>query len=705
MNELSELGKAAVAYAEAGIAIIPLKPRGKEPYIKGGSTKATANVEQVRKHWMSHPDDNIAIVCGGVSDGLFAIDVDCHGEVDGWDTLAEFEAERPLPAAPTSITGSSGGHMLYRSGEAVRNGVGSDTGIDVRGEGGYIVAPPSIHPNGNAYRWETSPLDMDIPEADANVLALIDSIRQVDSDTVKLTMPAVIHEGEGRDNALYKLACSQRANNLPYETALVTVMDYNQRCCVPPMSERVVRQKVDSAYRHAPGHSEKVRMAEKAGDENKPKRGRPRKFDHAKVAERLVTERGACLVDGKTPAVRDSNGHYALGWGAFNSAIIEMAPGCTSANRREAKLYVQDTAPSKRQSRWNLIAFENGVLDVLTMDFREFCEDDMIANVIPHRWNPDAESEVVFHTIEKMAAGDPAVQMNLVEIIGICMVRSSKRFPFCPVLIGGGSNGKSTYMGMLKNLLGDENVSALQPKSLSNRFLVSHMVGKLANLGDDIANGYLDGDACSEIKKAVTGDMMFTDVKGGDGYYFEPYATMVFACNDFPRVADTSDGFMRRLFAVEFAATFSRDDDDYDMDINDKLATEEAMEYVCKIGVEGLHRVIENGGLTENRANERVKGDIAESSNSALQWFNDSGITIDDVRGHTRSEMYARYERWCRDNGYTRTALSAKSVGTAIAKRFRVSQTKPGHRGSGSDRKSVKEYETIAERQEREGRR
>lgn len=316
MNELSELGKAAVAYAEAGIAIIPLKPRGKEPYIKGGSTKATANVEQVRKHWLGHPDDNIAIVCGGVSDGLIAIDVDCHGEVDGWDTLAEFEADRPLPAAPTSITGSGGGHMLYRSAEAVRNGVGSDTGIDVRGEGGYIVAPPSIHPNGTAYRWETSPLDMDIPEADANVLALVESIRPVGSDTAKLTMPDVIHEGEGRDNALYKLACSQRANNLPYETALVTVMDYNQRCCVPPMSERVVRQKVDSAYRHAPGHSEKVRMAEKAGDENKPKRGRPRKFDHAKVAERLVTERGACLVDGKTPAVRDSNGHYALGVGS-----------------------------------------------------------------------------------------------------------------------------------------------------------------------------------------------------------------------------------------------------------------------------------------------------------------------------------------------------------------------------------------------------
>mgnify|MGYP002988034162 CR=1 FL=1 len=51
-NELSELGKAAVAYAEMGLALIPLKARGKEPCIKGGSTKATANVEQVRNHWM-----------------------------------------------------------------------------------------------------------------------------------------------------------------------------------------------------------------------------------------------------------------------------------------------------------------------------------------------------------------------------------------------------------------------------------------------------------------------------------------------------------------------------------------------------------------------------------------------------------------------------------------------------------------------------
>ncbi len=170
---------------------------------------------------------------------------------------------------------------------------------------------------------------------------------------------------------------------------------------------------------------------------------------------------------------------------------------------------------------------------------------------------------------------------------------------------------------------------------------------------------------------------------------------MVFACNDFPRVADTSDGFLRRLFAVEFAATFSRDDADYDMDIGDKLATEQAMEYACKIGVEGLRHVIASGGLTENRANERVKGDIAESSNSALQWVNDDGITADDIIGKTKEEAYALYERWCRDNGYSRTALSAKTVATLLARRFKLSRTKMAHRGEGMNRKTVREYERM----------
>lgn len=694
MTDLSALGKAAVKYAELGIAVIPLKPRGKEPYIRGGSTNATANVEQVREWWEKHPNDNIGIVCGDVSDGLVAIDIDVKEDIDGWDFVNEFEEECPLPECPTTKTGSGGAHLLARFSHEVRNHQGHTTGVDVRGTNGYIVAPPSIHPNGNLYEWEVAPWDVIPPEDNAAFDKLITALKEKDSsESEKLVMPDVIHEGQGRDTALYKLACSFRASNMPEATAEIALMDYNRRCCVPPMSERVVRQKLKSAYKHKPGLSDEAK-ARKADGAEKKQAGRPRKFDHAAIAQRLIEERGACMIDDMTPAVRDDSGRYVLGWSAFDAAIISMSPGCTSTNRKETKLYVQNTAPKKSQSPWNLMAFTNGVLDVNTMEFRDFNDDDLISNVIPHRWNPDAESEVVFNTLSKMAAGDVAVQMNLTEIIGICMARSSVRFPYCPVLIGTGSNGKSTFMRMLKQVLGSGNISALQPKELSARFMASHMVGKLANLGDDIANGFLDGVECAAIKRIATGDTMFTDVKGGEGYKFEPYATMVFACNDFPRVADTSEGFLRRLFAVEFSATFSRDDEDYDMDIGDKLSTEEALEYACKIGIEGLRHVMANGGLTENAANKRVKCDIAESSNSALQWVNDSGVTAEDIVGHTKEEMYHQYEDWCSKNGYGRTALSSKSVATFLAKRFNVARTKMDHRGNGVNRKTVRVYES-----------
>lgn len=670
MTELSELGKAAVAYAEMGLAVIPLKPRDKVPWIKGGSTKATANVEQVRGHWLRHPEHNIGIVCGDVSDGLVAIDIDRKGDVDGWDFVNEFEMESPLPEAPMVRTGSGGNHLLMRFPGKVINRQNAELGIDIRGHNGYVVAPPSIHPNGSAYEWVKAPWEVPIPVADEAARRFLDAVTPRQEDGDKLSMPEVIHEGEGRDNALYKLACSQRANNLPYETALVTVMDYNRRCCVPPMSERVVRQKVDSAYKHAPGHSEKVRMAEKAGDEDRPKRGRPRKFDHAKIAKRLIEERGACMLDGIKPAVRIDGKQYEMGWNSFDRAIIEMVPGCTLANRREVRSYVTAIAPWMSQSRWTLMAFANGVLDIETMELREWEDGDVICNVIPHAWNPDAKSDTLDTTFARIANGDVGVLANLSEILGMCMARTATRVPFMPVLIGSGANGKSTYMKLITNVLGEKNVKNLQPSDIGKRFMPGNLVGKLANLSDDIAGGYIDQDGCAALKKIVTGDSMFTDVKGGDGYDVKPYSTIVLACNNFPRVADTSEGFMRRLFAVGFNAKFTRDDPDYNPNIEDEMKSEEVLEAACVMGVGGLKNIMKENSLTPNRSNDMVKADIAESSNSALQWITGDGVGANDVIGKSLDEMYRMYTSWCERNGYARTAQTSHAVSKTVKEKF-----------------------------------
>lgn len=119
---------------------------------------------------------------------------------------------------------------------------------------------------------------------------------------------------------------------------------------------------------------------------------------------------------------------------------------------------------------------------------------------------------------------------------------------------GKASNGKSTYLNWLRSILGTENTSSLDIATLGQRFQAGRVVGKLANLGDDIPDGFLRGDELSMFKKLVTGDAIYTDVKNGDGYEFRPSASMVFSMNSVPRLSDTTDGIFRRLASSRSAS-------------------------------------------------------------------------------------------------------------------------------------------------------
>jgi hypothetical protein len=161
---------AALAYATHGWPVLPVAlavdgrcscgwpPRlcnpdrspGKHPLNRGGCRNASADPEQVRAWWRRWPAANVGVAAGARS-GLGVLDVD--GE-PGRLSLAAIEAEQgPLPGTVTAIT-SRGCHLLYRWAAGLGNGAGTyGRGLDHRGEGGYILAPPSVHPSGHVYRW------------------------------------------------------------------------------------------------------------------------------------------------------------------------------------------------------------------------------------------------------------------------------------------------------------------------------------------------------------------------------------------------------------------------------------------------------------------------------------------------------------------------------------------------------------------------
>jgi KaiC/GvpD/RAD55 family RecA-like ATPase len=148
------LGAAAVYYAALGWPVFPLVPREKIPLFSkknggNGVKDATTDAEQITAWWTAHPEANIGLATGAGSD-LYVVDID--GD-EGETALARYGA---LPTVPQSHTGK-GRHLLFTF-PGGRNTAGKlGPKIDTRGEGGYIVAPPSIHPNGHAYRWTVPP--------------------------------------------------------------------------------------------------------------------------------------------------------------------------------------------------------------------------------------------------------------------------------------------------------------------------------------------------------------------------------------------------------------------------------------------------------------------------------------------------------------------------------------------------------------------
>lgn len=186
---MSDLKRAALWYAEHGWPVVPLhfmkdgrcscgrvrcESPGKHPTTKHGPKDASRNEIQLDHWWNRRPEANIGIRTG-VNTGIVVIDVDPrHG---GDEALAELVREHgELPATVEALTGGGGRHLVFKHpGGTVRNRSNMRPGIDVRGDGGYIVAPPSNHASGGQYRWRDGhgPHEATPAEMPAWLLALV----------------------------------------------------------------------------------------------------------------------------------------------------------------------------------------------------------------------------------------------------------------------------------------------------------------------------------------------------------------------------------------------------------------------------------------------------------------------------------------------------------------------------------------------------
>lgn len=209
---------------------------------------------------------------------------------------------------------------------------------------------------------------------------------------------------------------------------------------------------------------------------------------------------------------------------------------------------------------------------------------------------------------------------------------------------------------MVKNVLGRQNYVSLDLDELSERFSATTMFGKLANIGDDISDEFLQGKAIAQFKKVVSGNDIKAENKGQDAYFFKPTVKLLFSANEIPRMRNKGfDAIKRRLVIIPFNAKFTKDDPDFDSRITWKLKKQDVAEYLIALGIKGLHRVLENQGFTESsKVNEEI--DTFEKDNNPILLFLED-IEEHEILNHETKEVFARYDTFCSENGFQRMAM------------------------------------------------
>jgi len=434
-----------------------------------------------------------------------------------------------------------------------------------------------------------------------------------------------MEEGDGRNQKLFTYILKLQAAGFSKDEARECIRIINKYVLKKPLDEKEIEGILrDEAFQLPSFYNDKT-------------------FLHDKFGQFLISEYNIIKIGGVLHYFK--NGVYVPV--NIDGLMIKHIPNLRQQQRKEVLSFMmayidKNTAVSSA----NYIAFKNGVYDVGTDTLEAFSKDKIMTNLINWNYNTNAQSDLVDQVLNRLACGDKQVRMLLEEVIGYTFYRRNElRKAF--MLKGKRYNGKSTFLDMLAHLLGDDNISALDLSDLSHEYKAAGLFGKLANLGDDIEDEFIP--SAGIFKKIVSGDRMNANVKFAAPIEFNPYCKLIFSGNTIPRLGRgrDSDAIVDRLIIVPFNASFNKNTAGFSPFIKYQLRSEECMEYLVKIGIEGLKRVLKNSSFTTSAAIDKELAEYQESLNPICTFFEDVG---DSLEHEPTKKCYRLYDQFCFEN-------------------------------------------------------
>lgn len=369
-----------------------------------------------------------------------------------------------------------------------------------------------------------------------------------------------------------------------------------------------------------------------------------RKFLHNVMGDYLMEKYGVCKINGSIHIY--DNGIYRQGEESLHGYMLQLIPTLTDARRKEVYKYIKVNlkTPVKQVSPPHLIPFATKIYDLQNDRFIDYGPEYVFLNRFPYDYKPKAPvCETVTGVISRVAGGDQEIIDLLYEAMGNCFYLLNSYRGAIMLYGPNGNNGKSTLLNLISQLVGTENASFLSLQDTAERFKLIGLYGKAVNIGDDISSNYIPDT--ERFKMLVTGGTVSAEHKGQDPVHFKPYAKLFYALNGLPPVSDKSKAYFSRVLLIPLTQDFSKNKD---VTLKDKQWSQEEMEYLTRLAIDGLKRLINQGDFTRPECVVEALADYEAENNPVNGFLEEYG----EIDGKPTELVYYDFCRWCERNGH-----------------------------------------------------
>ena len=457
-------------------------------------------------------------------------------------------------------------------------------------------------------------------------------------------------DGDGRNQELFNYIVFLQTKGFSHEEIREAIRIINDYVFEDPLPESEIATICrDEAFK--PDEEIEKQAAERTKRDS---------FKHNEFGDELIDTYKIITVNGQLYVYED--GYYQQDERIIERKMIELFPSIKQNQRTEVLAYIRIKThinAADIETEPYIINLKNTRLDIRTGKCLEFTPDALEFDRIPVVYDPSAYCADLDKMLNRVFLGDREIIDLFGEMVGYCLIKSA-RYQKAFILIGSGSNGKSTVLDLLEHFLGSRNFSSLPLEKVTDRFNAAELEHMLANIGDDIDNVTIKDSGT--LKKMISGESLTVERKGERPYKLNPYAVHIYSANAIPRSFDKSDGFYRRWLMIPFNARFTSEDPDYDPMIYDKITTETALSYLLNIGLKGAKRLMKKGRFTEPQSVKDALQSYKTDNSTTLSWIEDKGLEVDYFLDNSTDKLYSDFTDWCKTSGIKTANTTGKKT-------------------------------------------